>query len=242
MRTYVRMHMPSLNILFEKAFTLFLLLFIAFSFVASAAEKPKQVTIGLIGDSTVADTYGWGPAFAKQCNDHTKVLNYAKNGATLKSLSDKLDELIAQKPDYILIQFGHNDMKQYDAKEYGVKLKDYIERIKKGGCKPIVLSSVTRRVFNDKGHIEPVVINGDRTLPVFAGSAQSVANESSVAFIDLNKISIAHHNKIGPTESAKYNFNKDDKTHFSPVGAQAIAGLIINELKKVVPELETHFK
>jgi hypothetical protein len=66
--------------------------------------KENTLTIGLIGDSTVASTYGWGPAFAAEVNDHVKVLNYAKNGATLDSLSQKLDALIKQKPDYVLIQ------------------------------------------------------------------------------------------------------------------------------------------
>lgn len=46
----------------------------------------KAIKIGLIGDSTVASFYGWGPAFADRCNQQTTVLNYAKNGATLDSL------------------------------------------------------------------------------------------------------------------------------------------------------------
>lgn len=60
----------------------------------------KTVTIGLIGDSTVAEQSGWGPAFAGRFNDRAKVLNYAVNGATLQSLSKRLDELVALKPDF----------------------------------------------------------------------------------------------------------------------------------------------
>ncbi len=58
------------------------------------AAPEKAATIGLIGDSTVATTYGWGPAFAKRCRESATVLNYAKNGATLDSLSGKLDALL----------------------------------------------------------------------------------------------------------------------------------------------------
>ncbi len=61
--------------------------------------KEDSLTIGLIGDSTVANTYGWGPAFASSVKGKVKVLNVAKNGATLDSLSKKLDALLKEKPD-----------------------------------------------------------------------------------------------------------------------------------------------
>jgi lysophospholipase L1-like esterase len=197
--------------------------------------------IGLIGDSTVASTYGWGPAFAPQVKDPVQVLNYAKNGATLDSLSKKLDALIMQHPNYILIQFGHNDMKKYDTDAYSKKLKDYVERITRGGSKAIILSSVTRRNFNEEGKISPRMIN-QRTLHDYAQAAQTIAKETDVPFIDLHSISIAHHNNIGPEASAAYNFEKNDTTHFSKAGAKGIADLIIVELKATVPELAARFK
>ena len=208
--------------------------------VSTVAAKDNMLTIGLIGDSTVASTYGWGPALTNRFNDRVTVLNYAKNGATLESLSKKLDELIKHKPDYVLIQFGHNDMKVYDAKTYSAKLKDYVERIKRGGCKPIVLSSVTRRTFDEHGKIVSIVLHGDRSLPAFALSAKAVAKEEAVPFIDLNTISIEHHNKLGPEASAAYNFNKTDATHFSIHGAEGTAELVLKELKAVIPELKTY--
>lgn len=213
-----------------------------FTVVNAVAAQDKATTIGLIGDSTVATTYGWGPAFAERFNDSVTVLNYAKNGATLDSLSGKLDRLIEQKPDYVLIQFGHNDMKRYDAEAYGTKLTDYIQRVTRGGSQAIVLSSVTRRTFNEDGKIVPRIVNGNRTLPEFAQVAKAVAHENKVPFIDLNAISIEHHNKIGPTASAAYNFNETDRTHFSKKGAAATADLILSELTTVVPEFSNYLK
>jgi len=203
--------------------------------------QEDTLKIGLIGDSTVATTYGWGPAFAAELNSNATVLNYAKNGATLASLSGKLDALIQQKPDYVLIQFGHNDMKQYDAETYAKKLKDYVERVSLARSKVVVLSSVTRRNFDKNGKIAPGVIEG-RTLPDYAEAARVVAQEMKVPFINLNTISITHHNEIGPEASAAYNFTENDKTHFSKEGAAAIAELIIQELKPTVPELAPCFK
>lgn len=133
----------------------------------AVVAKDTTTTIGLIGDSTVATTYGWGPAFADRLGDSVKVVNFAVNGATLESLSEKLDRLIEQDPDYVLIQFGHNDMKRYGTEEYRRKLTDYVQRVKRGGSQAVVLSSVTRRVFNEDGRIAPRVINGDRSLPAF---------------------------------------------------------------------------
>lgn len=51
--------------------------------VCAAAEP--QIKIGLIGDSTVAEQSGWGPAFAGRFNARAEIINYAKNGATLQA-------------------------------------------------------------------------------------------------------------------------------------------------------------
>jgi len=111
----------------------FILLALAMG-VHSEEARDAPLTIGLIGDSTVADTYGWGPAFADRFKDGITVLNYARNGATLESLSSRLDELLLLKPDYVLIQFGHNDQKKYDTEVYGTRLKSYVDRIKRAGA------------------------------------------------------------------------------------------------------------
>ncbi|UUO04612.1 rhamnogalacturonan acetylesterase [Blastopirellula sp. J2-11] len=218
-------------------------LLILLSAPALAAEE-KPLTIGLIGDSTVASTYGWGPSFAEMVTERTKVLNYARNGATLQSLSKKLDELLLQKPDYVLIQFGHNDQKRYDTSVYGAELTSYVERVKNAGGKPIVLSSVTRRGFDDNDKILPRDGNDivKAPLPVYAKKAEAVAKQQNVPFLDLYTISVAHHNKIGPAESAKYNPTATDITHFTKQGADAIAELVVAELKVVAPALAPHLK
>lgn len=215
---------------------------ILFSHISSAKEVGKKIIIGLIGDSTVADTYGWGQAFAEKGSDQTTVLNYAKNGATLDSQSDELDTLISQKPNFVLIQFGHNDMLYYGANTYSEKLKEYVERVTRSGSKAIVLSSVSRRNFDQNGNLLPRIVNGDRSLPLFARSARAVAKELNVPFVDLNSISMEHHNKIGPEASATYNFEETDTTHFNKKGANAIASLIADELKTVAPELAVYLK
>jgi lysophospholipase L1-like esterase len=206
--------------------------------------REKEVKIGLIGDSTVAVQSGWGPAFASRFNDKVKILNYAKNGATLQALTKKLDELVKLKPDYVLIQFGHNDQKRYDTDVYSTRLKSYIKRIQKAGGKPIIVSSVVRRSFKD-GKIVSNMIKGPKysykaNLTAYAKAAQTVAAELKLPFIDLHTISAEHHTKIGKPESMTYNFKEGDRTHFNKKGAQAIVDLILPELKRVAPELTVY--
>ena len=169
------------------------------------------VTIGLIGDSTVAEQSGWGPAFAERFDHRAKIVNYAKNGATLQALSKRLDELVQLKLDYILIQFGHNDQKRYDETVYRVHLKSYVERIRKSRGKAVIVCSVTRRSFDAQGKIVSHLIKNEKysyqgTLTDYANAAEAVAKELDLPFIDLHRASIAHHNKIGREASMARGF------------------------------------
>jgi len=213
--------------------------------VATMAQGADRVTIGLIGDSTVAVQSGWGPAFAGRFNNKAKVLNYAKNGATLQALSKRLDELVKLKPDYVLIQFGHNDQKRYDTKAYSTHLKSYVARIRKAGGKPIIVSSVVRRSFDKDGKIANNMVKNEKysykaNLTAYAKAAEAVAAELKLPFIDLHTISTEHHNRIGKDASMSYNFKEGDRTHFNKKGAEAITDLILPELKKVAPELTAY--
>ncbi|TWT61768.1 rhamnogalacturonan acetylesterase [Rubinisphaera italica] len=210
--------------------------------IQAASAQEDVLKIGLIGDSTVATSSGWGPAFAKRFNDKTQVLNYAKNGATLESISHKLDELLKLKPDYVLIQFGHNDQKRYGTDAYRTKLTSYVQRVTEAGGQAIVLSSVTRRNFDEHGKIQLRESGLKGNLTDFEKAAQAVAEEQDVKFINLHAISIAHHNKIGPEATAEYNFSETDTTHFSPKGAEATTDLILKELKTVAPEITANLK
>jgi lysophospholipase L1-like esterase len=215
--------------------------------LAVCEAQEKAVIVGLIGDSTVAVQSGWGPAFAERFDRRAKIVNYAKNGATLQALSKKLDDLVQLKPDYVLIQFGHNDQKRYDTKVYSDHLRSYVERIRKSGGKAVIVSSVTRRSFDAHGKIVSNLVRNERysykgTLTDYANAAEAVAGELNLPFIDLHGASIAHHNKIGREESMAYNFKEGDKTHFNKKGAEAITDLVLKEFKTVVPELAAYLK
>src|SRR5438105_6577179 len=90
---------------------LILVLFVAGLCVSGQTDRPP-IKIVLVGDSTVDDQGGWGPGFRVAFGPEVQVINLALNGRSSKSFRDEgaWAPAIAAKPDYILIQFGHNDV------------------------------------------------------------------------------------------------------------------------------------
>ena len=110
-------------------------------------------------------------------------------------------KVLDAKPDWVLIQFGHNDQpgkgpeRETDpATTYRDYLKIYVTAFREIGATPILVSSVTRRHFDTDGKVQS-------TLTPWAIAAKEVAAEMKVPFIDLHTASVDFHNKIGPEKS-----------------------------------------
>src|SRR3989442_5145913 len=85
-------------------------------FTLSAKDPVKSFTPGhvhivLVGDSTVTDNAGWGKGFANAMKDDVEVINLSKGGRSSSSFikEGSWKKALDLKPDYVLIQFGHND-------------------------------------------------------------------------------------------------------------------------------------
>lgn len=204
--------------------------------------QENTVKIALIGDSTVTDSVGWGKAFSSRFNSKVKVLNFAVGGRSSKSWYDekRLAKVLKAKPDYVLIQFGHNgqpgkgpERETDPATTYRDYLKLYVKKFRKIETKSIIVSSVTRRTFDENNRMKS-------SLTPWAEAAKAVAIELNVPFIDLHTSSTKYHNQVGPAASMTFNPKKGDMTHFNQKGAKAITDLIINELKVVAKDLNTH--
>src|SRR5215213_9421876 len=78
---------------------------------ATGPAAAAKVKIVLVGDSTVAPNGGWGPGFAKCLGPDAVCVNCAKGGRSSKSYTDEgwWQKALAERPDYVLVQFGHND-------------------------------------------------------------------------------------------------------------------------------------
>jgi lysophospholipase L1-like esterase len=209
-----------------------------------SGDSQRRISVALIGDSTVTEDLGWGQAFANRFNDDVLVRNFAVPGRSSKSWYDekRLPEVLALKPNYVLIQFGHNGQPgKGPAREtapdstYRDYLTTYVNEFRKVGAKPIIVSSVTRRNFDDAGKIEA-------TLTPWARAAEAVAEKLGVPFVDLHTASVNYHNKIGREQSMTFNKREGDTSHLNGKGAEAIAELVIKELKTVCPDLHACIK
>src|SRR5262245_27320233 len=84
---------------------------------AARANAQTPVRIVIIGDSTVCDypdsrpERGWGQFVQERFNDSVKVVNLAVSGRSTKTFiqEGRWQQALAEKPDYVVIQFGHND-------------------------------------------------------------------------------------------------------------------------------------
>lgn len=204
--------------------------------------------IVLAGDSTVTEGSGWGVGFREQCRAQVECINLARNGRSSRSFiaEGHWQNVLAQRPAYVLIQFGHNDQpgkgpeRETDAKTtYKDFLRRYIDEARAAGAKPILVTSLARRNFKDSQIAADV-------LTSYAAAARQVAAEKTVPLIDLSVLSIDLLNKLGPTASAEFDAkNQDgspDRTHLSRKGSATFGKLVATELMKVVPELSPMFR
>jgi len=209
---------------------------------AADAAPPHKPRIALAGDSTVTTTSGWGAAFEKLLGPRGECIQLARGGQSSKSFRDtgQWAKVIESKPDYILIQFGHNDMpgkgpnRETDPETtYPANLARFVDEARATGAVPILVTSMARRTF-DKGKIR-----GE--LAPWAEAARKVAAEKKVPLVDLFARSMALIEKMGPEASAVFDpqakDGKPDHTHLSPKGAEIIAALVAEELRKVEPAL-----
>ena len=90
---------------------LILTLLVASPASAPVPQEPAPIRIVLVGDSTVTDDSGWGLGFKQLLTDRVVCINTAANGRSSKSFIDegRWQAALAQRGDYYLIQFGHND-------------------------------------------------------------------------------------------------------------------------------------
>jgi lysophospholipase L1-like esterase len=220
----------------------------------AADEKLKAVTIALAGDSTVTDQSGWGRGFAARLGPRAVCVNVARSGRSSRSYINEghWRKLLEAKPDYVLIQFGHNDQpgkgpeRETDpSTTYREFLARYVDEARAIGARPILVTSLARRHFTPEGKIRS-------DLGPYAEAVKAVAAEKHVPVIDLHARSIELLERLGPESSvefdpapradAKAKAAGPDKTHLSPRGSEAFGAIVADELKKVEPALAPDIK
>ena len=211
---------------------------------ATPSTAPK-IRIVLVGDSTVNDGGGWGYGFKRFLNTNAECINTAANGRSSKSFitEGRWDKALALRGDYYLIQFGHNDEpgkgpeRETDpATTYTQNLARYVDEARAIGARPVLVTSLTRRNFDESGDGKIV-----STLTPYVEAVRRLAAAEHVPLVDLNAISTAYCERIGPDKTAEFNAvkkdGKPDTTHLNRKGQLVFAREVVAALRQAVPAL-----
>lgn len=224
-------------------------------------EEGKPVVF-ITGDSTVKNEdkdpngmWGWGSqAYTVFDKNLVTCVNCAKAGRSTRTfLNEGRWEKVynsLRKGDYVLIQFGHNDIGPIDNKKqrgtiactkdtshvyrladsgqyeavysFGWYLKKFIQDVREKGATPILLSLTPRNEWPG-GKIE-------RRNDTYGKWYREVAKETGVELVDVHNISADFLDEVG-REKAKDYFNHDH-THTSLLGAQLNAKSVAKGLAR----------
>jgi lysophospholipase L1-like esterase len=174
----------------------------------------------------------------------------ALNGRSSKSFRDEgaWAKALAQKGDYYLIQFGHNDQKPDAPRHtdpdttFAAQLKRYIADVRAIGAVPVIVTPLSRRTFE-----------GDEVkqdLSDYADAAKKVAAEEGVTCVDLNGMSTVLLNKLGQAKADEFDAvghadakaengsaAKLDRTHLNAKGKAVFGRMVADALIRIQVEL-----
>ncbi len=209
--------------------------------------NPKLLTLFIVGDSTLnsnAPLRGWGQEMA-QFFDSTKIniVNRAIGGRSSRTFQNegRWDKVLTElkKGDFVIIQFGHNDVGKYDdpaAKErpslhgeggetsevtkkddtketvhtFGWYMRKYGNDAKAKGATVIFCSMVPHKDW-DNGKIVR------KESETFVKWTENAAKATGAAYINLNESIALDFEKLGQ-EKVETLFG-DKRTHSTPAGA-----------------------
>ncbi len=211
----------------------------------AAPDQHKLVRVVLVGDSTVTDAAGWGKGFKDLLAPNVVCANRSAGGRSSKSfLSEKRwGPSLALKPDYVLIQFGHNDepgkgpSRETDpATTFTGYMARYVDDARKAGARPILVTSIARRRFDKEGKAIP-----EPVLTGYVEAVRHLAAEKKVPLLDLQARTLELYQKLGKEGCEKQispiNKGAIDATHLNAAGSDMVGALVADELRKAVPDL-----
>ena len=230
----------------------------------------KLPTLFIVGDSTLksnAPLRGWGQELA-QFFDPNKlnVVNRAIGGRSSRTFQNegRWDKVLAElkKGDFVIVQFGHNDVGKYDdpaAKErpslhgetdetvevtklngtketvhtFGWYLRKYGDDARAKGATVIFCSMVPHKDWNDGKIVR-------KESETFVKWTENAAKASDAAYLNLNEAVALKYENLG---QAKVEFLfADARTHSTPAGALLNAETVVAGLRALKkPNLKKYF-
>ena len=226
--------------------------------VPPPGPRTSRPTLFLVGDSTAnhGNRLGWGEPFPDYFDlARINIVNRAC-ACSARTFFDesRWNKIMAVlKPgDYVLIQFGHNDIgvpNQFPGRAdlpgtgdeakmfampdgktemvhtFGWYIRRFVQDAKRTGAYPIVLSPTARDVWTN-GKVERGLGDGE-----FGRWSQAVAEAEEVPFVDVTNIIADVYERIGQEPTNPLFFG--DGTHSSQSGADLNASLVVAGLKGI---------
>lgn len=244
--------------------------------VDDSKDTPEKVlnaklpTLFIVGDSTLksnAPLRGWGQEIA-QFFDPNKinVVNRAIGGRSSRTFINegRWDKVLAEikKGDFVIIQFGHNDVGKYDdpaakdrpsmhgegeetvevtkangAKEtvhtFGWYIRKYGNDARAKGATVIFCSMVPHKDWKDGKIVR-------KESETFVKWTENAAQATNAAFINLNESIAQQFEKLG--QEKVETFFGDARTHSTPKGAEFNAETVVAGLRALKnPNLKKFF-
>ncbi len=222
----------------------------AFDAATAAVRKPGTVVrVDLIGDSTQTNNAGYGRGFCANLTAKVDCVNMARGGASTKTFREMglWDKSLATKPDYMVIQFGHNDSvdpknplpRQVPLADYAENLRRFVKEARAAGVEPVLVTPLTRRYFGADGKIHS-------DLTPYCDAMRGVAKELSVPLIELQGESILYLDKVGEAEGNRLSITKKDatgktifdKTHLNWAGSYVFGRMVAVGLGRAEVKME----
>lgn len=194
----------------------------------------SAITVHLLGDSTVTDQpyepwNSWGQMLPSFFGPDVAVANLAESGESIRSsLSARRIEKVYRslKPgDHVLVQFGHNDMKDKSPDAltvYRANLVVIVKKVRKLGGHPVLITSVER-----SGGVKKDTLGG------YPEAVRSVAAEFEVPLIDLHAMSRIFYQALGDRLMLAFQ----DGTHHNNYGSYELAKCVVEGIRTKVPDL-----
>lgn len=241
--------------------------------VSVKREEGKPVVF-ITGDSTVKNEdkdengmWGWGAVANTVFNEKKiTIANCAKAGRSTRTyLNEKRWEQVynsVQPGDFVLIQFGHNDIGPIDKQKmrgvipgtsdschvyklegsgryelvytFGWYLKKFIQDVREKGGTPILVSLTPRNEWPN-GKIE-------RRNDSYGKWYREVAEATGCEFVDLHNITADYLDKKCGSKEKAAQYYKRDHTHTSLLGAKTNAKSVAKGLKKIKSKLADFLK
>lgn len=205
--------------------------------------------LAIVGDSTVQDysasdnRRGWGQMLKSAFGQGIAVTNHAAGGRSTKTFiaEKRWQAVLDSKPDFVLIQFGHNDSHAKDRPEstdadgdYRDYLIRYVKEARAIDCVPILVTPPHRRLYKE-GKVTS-------ELAPYANQVHLVSSELNVPLIDLYTMTGELYESLGEDAATALFCSDKDRTHFSEKGASTLAQMITDTLPKICPELASQLR